>query len=74
MFVAKTNLSKLIKLAESGEAVFIIRRGQRVIELKAVPKPKPRFGTLKGLVRPTPDSSLFSMSDADADDFLAGKW
>jgi antitoxin (DNA-binding transcriptional repressor) of toxin-antitoxin stability system len=36
MFIAKTNLSKLIKLAESGEAVFITRRGQRVIELKAV--------------------------------------
>jgi prevent-host-death family protein len=70
---AKTNLSELIKLVESGEEVFITRRGRRVVQLNPVLKPKPRFGTLKGLVRPIPDSSLFAMSDAEADDFLSGK-
>ena len=71
---AKTNLSKLIRMVESGEHVFITRRGERVIQLNPVKKPKPRFGTLKGLVSPTSDSSLFAMSDAEADEFLEGKW
>jgi len=71
---AKTNLSKLIKAVESGEHVFITRRGERVIQLHPVRKPKPRFGTLKALVGPIDDSSLFAMSDADADDFVEGKW
>ena len=71
---AKTNLSKLIKLVESGEHVFITRRGERVIQLDPVTKPKPRFGTLKGIVGPIDDASLFAMSDAEADDFLESKW
>jgi prevent-host-death family protein len=71
---AKTNLSKLIKMVESGEHVFITRRGERVIQLTPVTKPRPRFRTLKGLVGPTSDSSLFAMSDAEADDFIKGKW
>jgi len=71
---AKTNLSKLIKLVELGEDVFITRRGERVVRLNAVSKPKPRFGTLKGLAGPIPDSSLFAMSGAEADDFVQGKW
>jgi len=71
---AKTNLSKLIKLVEAGEHVFITRRGERVIQLQPVSKPKPLFGTLKGLVGPISDSSLFAMSDTEADGFLEGKW
>ena len=71
---AKTNLSKLIKAVETGEDVFITRRGERVVQLKPVTKRKPRFGTLKGLVGPIKDSSLFAMSDAEADEFLEGKW
>jgi antitoxin (DNA-binding transcriptional repressor) of toxin-antitoxin stability system len=70
----KTNLSKLIRLAESGEDVFITRRGDRVVLLNPVSKPKPRFGTLNGLVGPIRDSSLFTMSNAEADDLLEGKW
>lgn len=71
---AKTNLSKLIKLVEAGEDVFITKRGQPVIQLNVVSKPKPRFGTLKGLIEPIPDSLLFAMSESEADDFLEGKW
>ena len=71
---AKTNLSRLIKLVEAGEHVFITRRGQRVVQLHPVSKPEPRFGTLEGLVEPTPDSRLFAMSDTEADEFLEGKW
>jgi antitoxin (DNA-binding transcriptional repressor) of toxin-antitoxin stability system len=73
---AKTSLSKLSKLVESGEVffIFITRRGQRVAQLNPVSKPKPRLGTLKGLVGPIPDSSLFAMSDAEAGDFLKGTW
>ena len=71
---AKTNLSKLIRAVESGEDVFITRRGVPVIQLNPVTRPKPRFGTLKGLVGPIDDSSLFAMSDAEADEFLEGNW
>ena len=71
---AKTNLSKLIRAVESGEDVFITRRGERVIQLNPVTRPKPRFGTLKGLVGVIDDSSLFAMSDAEADEFLEGNW
>lgn len=71
---AKTNLSKLIKMAESGDDVFITRRGERVIQLNPVTKPRPRFGSLKGLVGPTADAELFAMSDEESDEFLQGKW
>jgi prevent-host-death family protein len=71
---AKRNLAKLIKMVEAGEDVFITRRGERAVQLHAISKPKPRFGTLKGLVGPTADSRLFAMSDSEADDFLGGKW
>jgi len=70
---AKTNLSKLIKAVESGEHVYITRRGERVVQLNPAKKPKPRFGTLKGMVGPITDKSLFAMSDAEADDFIDGK-
>lgn len=69
---AKTNLSKLIRLVESGEDVFITRRGKRIVQLNLVSKP--RFGTLKGRAGPVRDSSLFAMSEAEADEFLEGKW
>jgi prevent-host-death family protein len=71
---AKTNLSKLIRMVESGQDVSITRRGERVIPLNPATKPKPRFGTLKGLVVPIGDLRLFAMSDAEADDFVGGRW
>jgi antitoxin (DNA-binding transcriptional repressor) of toxin-antitoxin stability system len=71
---AKTNLSKLLKQAESGEDVIITRRGQR-FQLHALTaiKPKPKFGTLRGKVKPVKESLLFAMSDDDADAFIEGQ-
>ena len=69
---AKTNLSKLLEQAESGEEVFITRRGQR-FQLQVVTKAKPRFGTLRGKVGPIRESLLFAMSDQEADDFIEGR-
>ena len=70
---AKTNLSKLLEQAESGEEVFITRRGQK-FQLQVVMKPKPKFGTLRGKVAPVKESLLFAMSEQEADDFIEGRW
>ena len=69
---AKTNLSKLLKHAESGEEVIITRSGQR-FQLQVVTKPKPKFGTLRGRVKPVKESLLFAMSDNEADAFIEGR-
>ncbi len=70
---AKTNLSKLLKQAESGEEVIITRSGQR-FQLQVMTKPKPKFGTLRGKVNPVKDSMLFAIPDDEADAFIDGKW
>ena len=71
---AKTNLSRLLKQAELGEEVIITRSGQR-FQLQAVAplKPRPRFGTLRGKVKPVKESLLFAMPDDEADAFLEGR-
>lgn len=64
---AKTNLSKLIELARSGEKVVILRNKEPVAELVPVAKPHARrgYGSMKGLVtihndffEPLPDEEL----------------
>jgi prevent-host-death family protein len=52
IFEAKTQLSKLIEMAERGEDVIIARAGKPVARLtKLAPeKPKIRFGGLKGKI------------------------
>jgi prevent-host-death family protein len=49
---AKTNLSKLIQRAESGEEIIIARAGKPVVRLVLVPAETPKkyreFGRLKG--------------------------
>ncbi|MGB6690046.1 MAG: type II toxin-antitoxin system prevent-host-death family antitoxin [Terracidiphilus sp.] len=52
IFEAKTQLSKLIEMAERGEEVIIARAGKPVARLtKLAPeKPKIRFGGLKGKI------------------------
>lgn len=69
---AKTNLSRLIKQAEAGEEIFLVRRGHRVIQLTPVQQPKPKYGTLRGKIAPGDDALLFAMSDEDADAFIDG--
>jgi prevent-host-death family protein len=47
---AKTNLSKLVELAESGEDVEIARNGKPVVKLVvAQPRPRPKFGEFEPL-------------------------
>lgn len=63
---AKTNLSKLIALAETGEEVVIARGNKPVVKLVLVqPTPKRVFGSLKGKIHldeaffdPLPDDEL----------------
>ncbi len=49
---ATQHLAALIDAALHGEAVFITRNGQDVVQLVPVtlPKPHPRFGSAKGLI------------------------
>jgi prevent-host-death family protein len=48
---AKTNLSKLIQKAESGEEIIIARAGRPIVKLVPVPKSKRRIiGSAKGKI------------------------
>lgn len=67
IFEAKTQLSKLIELAEKGEEVVIARAGKPVVRLTKLEPAKPtiRFGLLKGKLHvaddfdaPLPDHEL----------------
>lgn len=50
MHYAKTNLSKLVELVESGEDVEIARNGKPAVKLTVVEnKKRPRFGEFKPL-------------------------
>lgn len=67
---AKTQLSRLLKLAEEGETVTILRRGIPVARLTPVaPSGTRQLGWDTG---PVPDSTLRPMTDAEAEVFLRG--
>jgi prevent-host-death family protein len=67
---AKTQLSRLLKLAEDGETVTIIRRGVPVARLTPLPPPAARrLGWDKGAV---PDAALRPMTDEEAAAFFQG--
>lgn len=72
IFEAKTQLSKLIALAESGEEVVIARAGKPVVKLSRLePAKRPiRFGLLKGKIHiaddfdaPLPEDFLITPQD-----------
>jgi len=68
---AKTQLSRLLKLAEDGETVTILRRGVPVARLTPVrPLAARRLGWDHGDV---PDSALRPMTGEEADRFLSGR-
>lgn len=67
---AKTQLSRLLKLAEDGETVTIVRRGIPVARLTPVPPPTSR--RLAWDVGDVPDSALRAMTDEEAEAFLSG--
>jgi prevent-host-death family protein len=53
VFEAKTQLSKLIQMAENGEEVVIARNGKPVVrlaQLETPAKPQIRFGGMKGKI------------------------
>lgn len=55
---AKTNLSKLIALAEAGEEVVLARGKDAVVKIVPVEskaKPKQKFGALKGKIKIGPE-------------------
>lgn len=59
VYEAKTRLSELLSLAESGEEVIVARNGRPVVRLDPVAAPaKRRLGFLK-LDKPVPDSFFF---------------
>ena len=68
---AKSQLSRLLKLAEDGETVTIVRRGVPVARLVPLPPASARrLGWEPGTV---PDAALRAMTDEEADAFLAGR-
>jgi len=65
--VAKTNLSKLIEAALSGEEIVIAKGAKPVVKLVAIPQGRFKIGLLKGqLAGPGPDF-LEPMADDDLD-------
>jgi prevent-host-death family protein len=71
---AKTQLSKLLELVESGETVVIARHGKPVAELVRVQKRAFPFGIAKSdpLVPPG-DEWWQPMTDAEVDDWIDGR-
>jgi prevent-host-death family protein len=68
---AKTQLSKLLKLAQEGELVIIVRRGMPVARLTPVaPQSSRQLGWDIGVV---PEAALRPMTDQEAEAFLRGK-
>ncbi len=68
---AKIQLSRLLRLAEDGETVTIVRCGVPVARLTPVAPAGPRqLGWDPGAV---PDSALRPLTDEEADAFLHGR-
>ena len=70
---AQTNLSKVLKQVEAGDEVFITRRGERVVQLTRVGKPKLQFGRLAQL-GPIDEGLLGPLTDDEGDKFIDGNW
>jgi prevent-host-death family protein len=72
---AKSQLSRLLELVEEGETVVIARHGQPVAELVPVRR---KTGFPFGIAREEPlaaagDDWWQPMTDAEADDWIAGR-
>ncbi len=53
---AKTNLSKLVARAEAGEEIVLARGKDPVVKIVPIaPKPKRKFGRLKGKIKIGPE-------------------
>lgn len=71
---AKTKLSRLIEMAESGEEVIIARNGRPVVRLEPIRLAAARvLGQARGTV-PLPEPEVFrAMTDEESDAFLEGR-
>jgi prevent-host-death family protein len=72
---AKSQLSRLLELAEEGERVVIARHGQPAVELVPVRRPS---GFPFGLARSTPlvpagDDWWQPLTDSEAEDWVEGR-
>jgi prevent-host-death family protein len=65
MHEARTQLSKLVALAQRGESVTISCHGKPVARLVAI-KPQPVFGLMKETLPALPLSAFAPMSDDEA--------
>jgi prevent-host-death family protein len=65
MHEAKSQLSKLVALAQQGESVTIAIHGKPVVKLVPI-KPQPVFGLGKDQCPPVPWSAFAPMSDEEA--------
>ena len=69
---AKSNLSKLIERARSGDEVIIAKAGTPMVRLVPVDRPTKRvFGTAKGLIKFKKGWDA-PMTDREVDEFLGG--
>ena len=65
MHEAKTQLSKLVALAQQGESVTIAIHGKPAVKLVPI-RPEPKPGLMKEKWAPVPWSSFAPMSDEEA--------
>lgn len=71
---AKTQLSRLLELVESGETVIIARHGKPVAELVPHRSTGFPFGIASGdPIAPKGDSWWQPLTDADAEDWIEGR-
>jgi prevent-host-death family protein len=73
---AKNKLPELIKAVEDGEPVTICRRGVPVVDIIRTKEPthkKRTLGTLKGKIQVLDPNWWKPMTDAEVEDFLAGR-
>jgi prevent-host-death family protein len=75
---AKNKLTQLLMAVEKGERVTIERHGHIVAEIvKPSEQRPPVFGTLKGVVRMTPEQfheATRPMTDEETDAFVEGRY
>jgi prevent-host-death family protein len=67
---ARTQLSRLLKLAADGETVTILRRGVPVARTVPIPLSSRRLGWDPGAV---PESALRAITDEEAETFVRGE-
>ena len=76
---AKNKLTQLLSAVEKGERVIIERHGHIIAEIvkPSGARKVPRFGTLKGIVRMTPEQfyeATRPMTDEETHAFIQGRY